>query len=227
MPNGVKKILRPVITRIYTCSELLALGNTQLLIDRVKRDYDANTYTIERCLRDVSAIEETVINELSSVAFLTIPIDRVNFLDSNEPFGLAVFEKFPSANYDIAEASKCFALSRDTAVVFHLSRVVEIGLKTLAAHLSVPVTVPSWDGILKKIDVELAKDHKEKLPDWKRHEDFYAEASVYLRAYKNSRNRTQHADKKYTSEEAERIFIAVRSLMQHLATKLSEPAEVA
>lgn len=225
--DSLKGMLRPVIQQIDDCCEKLSLNNTRLLIKRVKTDFDAEGYSQDRCQTDMSAIEESALNELSSVIFLVVPFTKKDYLDAEMPFGLAVFEAFPSASYDISEAAKCFALSRDTAAVFHVSRVAEIGLKILASKLSVPATVPSWDGILKKIDVELGKDYKDKLPDWKPHEDFYAEASLHLRTYKNSRNNTQHAEKKYTPEEAERIFIAVRSLMQHLATRLSEAAEVA
>lgn len=156
------------------------------------------------------------------LSFIYVSEDRARYYNSQFLFGERVASSFPSAGFDIEEAGKCFALGRSTACAFHLFRVVEIGLKALALKLSVPLNVPSWDGILKKIDMELKKEYKDKAPEWKLDEVFFADAALHLRNYKHSRNSTQHADKKYTIEEAQRIFNAVHSLMQHLATKLSE-----
>lgn len=170
----------------------------------------------------IQEISNTIRRELGSTFLYLMPRNRLDFYNSSVPFGIEVYTGFPSANFDITEAGKCFALGRDTACVFHVSRVAEIGLKELAKNLGVNESAPSWDGILKKIDNELKKDFKDKQPEWKKDEDFYAEAALHLRTYKNSRNNTQHADKKYTSEEAERIFNAVRDLMKHLSVKLRE-----
>src|ERR1700687_6353897 len=44
------------------------------------------------------------------------------------PFGYDVAKAFPRASDDILEATKCYALERYTASVFHLMRAIEIGL---------------------------------------------------------------------------------------------------
>ena len=47
-----------------------------------------------------------------------------------------VIAAFPSARDDLAEAAKCLALGRATAVVFHCMRVLEIALRAVAQTLN-------------------------------------------------------------------------------------------
>ena len=44
---------------------------------------------------------------------------------------------FPAANHEASEAGKCFATARYTACVFHLMRVMEVGVQEFGAVLSV------------------------------------------------------------------------------------------
>lgn len=136
-------------------------------------------------------------------------------------FGDAVFTAFPSANNDIFEAGTCLALERGTASVMHLMRVVEVGLKALAAAVGVGAQ-GDWGGYLREIDKALEARTKaagKRTSD----EQFYAEARVTLDGVRMAwRNATMHVENNYSPERAEEILIAVRGLMRHLATKLSE-----
>jgi hypothetical protein len=136
-------------------------------------------------------------------------------------FGDEVFNKFPSANNDIFEAGTCLALERGTATVMHLMRVVEVGLKVLASTVGVG-TQSDWGGYVRAIDDALAariKASGKRTPD----EQFYAEARVTIDGVRMAwRNATMHVENNYSPERAEEILIAVRGLMRHLATKLSE-----
>jgi hypothetical protein len=136
-------------------------------------------------------------------------------------FGDAVFTAFPSANNDIFEAGTCLALERGTACIMHLMRVVEVGLKALAAAVGVGIQ-GDWGGYLREIDKALEARTKaagKRTPD----EQFYAEVRVTLDGVRMAwRNATMHIDHNYSPERAEEILGAVRGLMRHLATKLSE-----
>ncbi len=143
------------------------------------------------------------------------------FFDPVEPKANKVSVQFPSAGEDIAEAGKCLACGRSTACVMHLGRVVEVGLQTLAATLTVPHQ-NDWGRYLKEIEAELTKRMKAsgaRTPD----EQFYAEAHLMFDSVRRAwRNPTMHVEKTYTPERAEEILISVRSFMRHLATKLHE-----
>ena len=60
--------------------------------------------------------------------FLAIAPEKAKLLQPAPPFGYDVAKAFPRASDDILEATKCYALERYTASVFHLMRAIEIGL---------------------------------------------------------------------------------------------------
>jgi hypothetical protein len=143
--------------------------------------------------------------------------------EATQAFGSKVYESFPSAIDDIEEASKCLALGRGTATVFHLMRVMESGLRAVATKLEIPYS-PSWESSLRHIKIELDKDWKQQSPTWRKDKAFYSEVNSHLSAVKLAwRNPTMHIVKHYTPESAEDIFNAVKGFMKHLTTKLSEP----
>jgi hypothetical protein len=139
-------------------------------------------------------------------------------------FTASVADAFPSALYDSVEATKCLALGRTTACVFHLMRVMEIGLTALGARLAVPMThKPGWEGILKKANGQMTLPNDKKDPDWIKDEAFLSDAMAMLIAVKTAwRNPTMHMEKTYTDEQAKRIWESVRGFMQQLATGLHE-----
>jgi hypothetical protein len=143
------------------------------------------------------------------------------YFENPKLFGDEVFAKFTSANNDIFEAGTCLALERGTACVMHLMRIVEAGLKALAGALGVGVQ-NDWGAYLRKIDEELAariKASGKRTAD----EQFYAEVRITIDGVRIAwRNPTMHIENNYSPERAETMLIAVRSLMQHLATKLSD-----
>lgn len=150
------------------------------------------------------------------------PLRRYDqYFEQPKLFGDEVFNKFSSANTDIFEAGTCLALERGTACVMHLMRVVEAGLKSLASALNVGPQ-NDWGSYLREIDKELTariKASGARTAD----EQFYAEAAVTLDGVRRAwRNPTMHIANEYSPDRAEEILIAVRSLMRHLATKLSE-----
>jgi hypothetical protein len=144
------------------------------------------------------------------------------YFEQPKLFGDDVFAKFSSANNDIFEAGMCLALERGTACAMHLMRIIEAGLKALAATLGVGVQ-NDWGSYLRLIDEALAKRIKasgKRTAD----EQFFAEARVMIDGMRVAwRNPTMHIENNYSVERAESMLIAVRSFMQHLATKLSEP----
>lgn len=82
----------------------------------------------------VTAIEKLSKKELTGKIFLYIPLEEAKYFPTrNNPYPLTepVFKAFPSATYDTNEAAWCLATSRSTAAVFHLMRILELGLTSL------------------------------------------------------------------------------------------------
>jgi hypothetical protein len=91
--------------------------------------------------------------------FLELRSDKIDFLRQSKPlFGDNFALKFPSAAFDLDEAGKCLAFERPTAAVFHLMRLMEIGLKATARCLGIPDPIKArernWGEILRKIEAQ-------------------------------------------------------------------------
>ena len=157
--------------------------------------------------------------------FLWIPEDRAAGFDAPLSFWGVASDCFSSAQYDMTEAKKCFALDRFTASVLHSMRILEIGLRALAESLNVPFGERDWRGVLNALQKEWKRREnlRRKPANWKRDRQFYSEAFVEFGYLKDAwRNYAMHARERYDEERAETIMLHVGSLMRHLATKLKE-----
>lgn len=171
---------------------------------------------------DIKEALSRLRDELEDIVFFTVAPSKTKLMDKPRSGWDSVLDRFPAAITDIEEASRCLALDRASACVFHLMRVMEHGLVAVAAGLGIPYA-PSWESYLKQIDNELRTDWKDKTPTWKQSEEFYREVAAHLSTVKFAwRNPTMHIRRSYTPDEAAEVYNSVRGFMRHLATQLSE-----
>lgn len=163
-----------------------------------------------------------VMVDLASAWFLMIPSTlREHYEQREPPLGEAVAARFPDAGKDIAAASRCLALDEGTACVFHLMRVLEHGLRLIAARFGVSFAVDSWHKVIKGIEDGIADlRNKQGLTEQDRKDiTYYSEAASQFRYFKDAwRNHVTHAREHYDPREAEVVWAHVRELMRHLAT---------
>jgi HEPN domain-containing protein len=122
-------------------------------------------------------------------------------------------------------------LGRYTACGFHLMRCAEIGLKAVARCLSIPDPTRSgdrnWGNILEK-SIKPKMEELTKASKWSNSADkqffkeVYASADAVRSAWRNS---TMHVEKKYTEDEAEHVFSAVKGFMQKLADRMDQTGQ--
>lgn len=162
-------------------------------------------------------------DELKSVSVYYIEREKTKYYEPAEPlFGEEVDARFPSAIDDIIDAGRCIALASGTASVFHSMRVMEVGLKALGHSLKIPYA-PSWGSYIKQINSKIAVKPRTKGIRWKKDEPFYRDVVGDLTAVKLAwRNPTMHIVKRYSPDEAEEIFRAVRTFMNRLASRFDE-----
>lgn len=170
-----------------------------------------------------NALLDTMKRELGSCYLLHLNPKEENKYVDKFPFGENVTERFPLATNDIEEASKCLALHRFTASVFHSMRAVEIGLKALfkavGAEEFAGKPYPSWHDFINKIR-QAIKNKPGMSPE---ENQFYTDIVTLIEGFKLSwRNPTMHVDRIYTDEQAEDVFNAARSLMRRLAERIAE-----
>lgn len=169
-------------------------------------------------------------DELAAISCFIVNTNP-SYFDEPNLFGERVFNNFPSANFDIEEAGKCFAAARFTASVMHLQRVLEIGLKSYGNYLGIMHLIsspqPSWQNVLDKTGKEIKErnDKSNTIKHWKsdREKEFCEGVQPFLVAVKTAwRNPSMHAEAKYTEDEAREIFDAIKGFMRHLAEHLNE-----
>ncbi len=166
---------------------------------------------------------QALTDEAGARLFLYMGESRRYYYESPSEGWNDVLEKFPSARLDIEEASKCYALARYTASVFHSMRILEPALNALAGEFAVSTDRANWHNILDQVVAAIEQKSKAQGAGWT-DQQFYSEAAVDLRFFKDAwRNHVMHVRKTFDEERALGIYQRVRDLMRHLSTKLSEP----
>jgi HEPN domain-containing protein len=183
-------------------------------VERNRQLIEAGDCTYAELGRIAVNLRTRIQDEYEDILFLWV--EKKEYYRQDNLFGEKVAERFNSAVDDIKEAGTCYALGRHTACVFHLQRVMEIGLKALAEPIGESHN-PSWDAILQKIDTELKKKWAERKVFFQDKEQQISDAAAMLRAVKTAwRNPTMHVDNTYDDEKALNVWNAVKGFMNSL-----------
>jgi len=165
-------------------------------------------------------LRERIRDELQGEYFLHVGRTDVALYGQREAFGADASLKFPLAAEDIEAAGNCLVVGQPTACVFHLMRVMEIGVRALAKKLkvrSIDPQVENWNVIGDHINKAIAALPSKTVKEKARKSDL-AGASVHLNGVRIAqRNEVMHPKKTYTLEEARDVYQATRLFMRHLA----------
>jgi hypothetical protein len=179
--------------------------------------------TVEEFRQLLSELERTIRWEMEDRLFMYIPPARAHRYDQREAFGPEVAKNFSLSAFDITESGNCFASGRFTASVFHLMRVLEVGLVAFAGLFpNIPTSKENWQQIIEKIESEIREMPKAavKSADWKEKQEKYSQIANNFMFFKDAwRNYTAHARGKYTEDESDAIYRNVRVFMQGLAAQ--------
>jgi hypothetical protein len=97
---------------------------------------------------------------LATKLFLAVPEQAsIDLFEHPAPFDdkkVKVNRQFPDAVYGIQEATNYLALSRPGACVFHLMRVLEIGLMHLAKDLNVTWNFREWQNVIDNLRQQIS-----------------------------------------------------------------------
>lgn len=183
--------------------------------------------TAKEACREIEGILESLSKELSEIAFVHIENDRVKFLNKEHLFGRGVTKAFPSAVQNIADAGNCMATGLNTAAVFHLMCVLDVGIKAANKHLKTNIRNPDehdWAPLLNAINKKLETSHQKARSKKKRADlEFYTSLVAELRALKEvHRNQISHAKRRYNESEALGVFARVKDFMERLSSRVSE-----
>jgi hypothetical protein len=149
-------------------------GTTKVLIDwlkdlndsckaiglRLSRKYcettiaDVNSKKLFSALtKNIPELQHRIQDEMTENLFMFIPPDRAAYYNKPELLGKNTNARFSTIQYDVTEAGNCYASGRSTAVVFHLMRIMEVGVQEFGNKLGVVlVNEKNWQNILDEIN---------------------------------------------------------------------------
>ena len=179
----------------------------------------------------VSLLEESVRNvqnEALGQKFGYIEKDVQELFDNHFVLGDLVYKKFPSLRNEAREAGRCIACALPTAAVFHLMRIAEFGLRTLAKRLRAtpkhPIDHSDWKQVIDACEAKLKILTMKPRGDKRVQElEFYATCISEANSFKHIwRNQVSHSLKRYSKSEAITVMERVRLFMSNLATRVKE-----
>ena len=156
--------------------EALNLSVTEQLLAGIAKDLEHVTITRELVAARLAELNRCFVSELKSKTFFYIPSEKAKYYSDllvelpapfqkpkipAPPLGTEAPKAFPSIAYDAKEAGNCFALGRNTACVFHLMRVLEIGLGAFGAVFGVSLAHTNWAPAIEQIESKILDMHKD------------------------------------------------------------------
>jgi hypothetical protein len=227
--NAIKLLLDQSQYLREATEEIGAHITTMAIDEHRSRLQKYNNILFGRLSSDYADILKTLERELSTTHLFSLNADEYKYFEPSDPlFGQDFEAKFGTLGaFELDEAAKCMALGRPTAAVFHMMRILEVGIKALAKCLGIPDPIkPSernWGKILEKI---MKDGIEKKWPSANRISGdgrFFEDLCATLDAVKNPwRNSTMHVEEKKTDQEAQHIFDAVRGFMMKLCSRMDE-----
>ena len=200
-----------------SCLEI-GLPQTLKSVRRLQARHESSSPT--EILTVLMEVDRRISDEMEDHLFMHVPPTRSTRYDQKEAFGPDVAKSFSSAKFDIWEAGNCFAAARYTACVFHLMRVLELGLGAFAGIFNVPSDHANWHNIIESIERKIRDmgNDPNRTSDWKDRQELYSQIASSFMIFKDAwRNYTAHARGKYIEEEADAIYRNVGSFMKRLA----------
>jgi hypothetical protein len=176
-----------------------------------------------------------LIDEMESKCFWALTTREREYYEQPRNGWDEIIARLPDSVTDIEEASKCFALSRYAAAIFHSIQVVEVGLIELGEFIGVNDPHSGWSAVSTALDKVIAKKHQDRTVFERNNFGFLEQVQGTVGALKNAwRNKISHAEgrltlmtKDFSPEVAEEILFATRAFMRRLADGLPPKAPMA
>jgi hypothetical protein len=199
--------------------------------DRLEHGSDLNAATL---LEKMRALQRLIVQKMMELKFAYIPSPNDKYFEQQYLFGEKVDLRLEEARQEIKDSGNCFAAELYTACVFHLIRILEHGLRSIANATNVVITdkkqvIPleygDWNKVLDAIDGKITAARA--LPNNAAKGDLikrYSEASDRLMWARDQwRNDIAHTRTRFSLDGAKDVFERTKSLMQFLAETLDKP----
>jgi hypothetical protein len=143
-----------------------------------------------------------------------------------------IIARFPAVRQNVEESSKCFALERYGAAVFHVLQVAEYGVIEVAKLLEVEGDKPGWAS-LKRLQNLIKEPFSQRIALAQKHSILLENSIPLAIVVKDSwRHKLTHVDNQivwmdtdFSPQVAEEIIAATRGFMRKLAQDLPPEKE--
>lgn len=179
----------------------------------------------------ITVLIEAIESELCFRRFAYVPTCKAEILDRMAHDWEMIWAQFPLTKTDSQEAVYCYALGRNTACVFHLMRVAEIGLRALAREMRIVLPKKKllewaqWQDIIKEMNkaVDDMFLNQRAGPKKDAAVEFYRGAIGEFSGFKDAyRNNVMHSRASYDESQAKRVLLQVSDFMNRLSSKINE-----
>jgi hypothetical protein len=212
-PEILKKFVT-VLTNIQTSCAALGLTVSVRAVVFALHSMRNPSTVFSDLSHTIEQVSNSILWEMEDLHFFHMPTKQAEFYGQIEPFGREVNMKFLRVHYDMVEAGNCFAMGRSTACVFHLMRIMEVGVQEFGKKLGVNLaTDKNWQNILDELNKAIRA-----LPTKAHGTVDMSRAAANLYAVKLAwRNEVMHPNDTYTLEEAKNLIGQVKLFMEQLA----------
>lgn len=167
-----------------------------------------------------------LMNELESNFFLPVEYSVARYYREPRRDWEEVILRFPETGEDIEEASKCYALGRYAACLYHCMQVLEFGLLALGRFMEVADPKSGFTAVSNELERLLKKKYPDLTEFEKTNRAFFEQVNLPIQAVKDAcRNKISHAEGRAILLRADfspyitmEIYTIIRGLMRRLAS---------
>ncbi|RIJ20320.1 hypothetical protein D1224_14405 [Henriciella barbarensis] len=141
---------------------------------RNELDNNSSVLSVDDMRVAIKDVETRLTDEVGLMGFMVLDRAQYGLLQPAAKLVDWDIERiFPDAARELSEASKCLALQRSTAAVFHAMRMLEVGIQKFSELLNIPDPVKpaerNWAIILSRIkgEIDTKYPQKDRLPSSK------------------------------------------------------------
>lgn len=208
-PATLKGIVSLSLHEMKNLCNRMGLGMTLAYIERIEGEIKPGKSVALTVVQGwMRTLQERLEDELQTELLFHVGKERANFYNYGNCERAEISTAFPLSFGELACAGRCIAYGEGTACVFHLMRVLDYGFRSVANSLEITYDARNWMGLSSSIEKKLEVNYKEKSPDWRASEPFYASVLTNMLAISRAhRNPVLHElEHKYTEAEAESLF---------------------
>ena len=221
------------------CLEMLQISSADPALSRLDemfsraqsgKRYGVGVYTYQQLWIGLQRLYEEIEHAAKQECFFHYPRELAKLVLDIPSEWKIILDGFPSSRREIETGIDCYAFGDYPGCVFHMVRIAELGLRTIARERGVktvgkkkPIEWGTWQDVFQAIETQL-KIVRQAHAGPKRDAavTFYDTSLSDLRRLQGYRDPTMHFRATYDRGEAYDAMHRVKSLMQTLAFKLNE-----